>query len=93
MPFPMPQLHNDTNDRTRYFATGGQISRFQWGLMDGLMEKYRSQKIAVILAFDNDPGGNAYILQFHERYLGEEIAIDLPPGKGEDWNDVLQSKL
>ena len=57
------------------------------------MEKYRSQKIAVILAFDNDPGGNAYILQFHERYSGEEIAIDLPPGKGEDLNDVLQSKL
>ena len=87
------ELRNDTNDRTRYFATGGQISRFQWGLIDGLMEKYRSQKIAVILAFDNDPGGNAYILQFHERYPGEEIAIDLPPGKGQDWNDVLQSKL
>ena len=87
------KLRNDTNDRTRYFATGGQISRFQWGLIDGLMEKYRSQKIAVILAFDNDPGGNAYILQFHERYPGEEIAIDLPPGKGQDWNDVLQSKL
>jgi len=87
------KLRNDTNDRTRYFATGGQISLFQWGLIDGLMEKYRSLKIAVILAFDNDPGGNSHILQFHERYLGEEIAIDLPPGKGQDWNDVLQSKL
>ena len=87
------KLRNDTNDRTRYFAIGGQISRFQRVLIDGLMEKYRSQKIAVILAFDNDPGGNAYILQFHERYPGEEIAINLPPGKGQDWNDVLQSKL
>jgi hypothetical protein len=40
------------------------------------MKKYRSQKIAVIPAFDNDPGGNIYILQFHERYSGEEITID-----------------
>ena len=87
------KLRNDTNDRTRYFATGGQISRFQWGLFDGLMQKYRSQKIAIILAFDNDPGGRAYILQFHERYPGEEITIDLPPRKGQDWNDALQRKL
>jgi len=57
------------------------------------MKKYRSQKIAVIPAFDNDPGGNIYILLFHERYAGEEITIDLPPRKGQDWNDVLQSKL
>ena len=87
------KLYNDTNDRTRYFATGGQISRFQWGLIDGLIEKYRSRKIAVILAFDNDPGGDAYILQFHGRYPEEKIGIDLPPGRGQDWNDVLQSKL
>jgi len=40
------------------------------------MKKYRSQKIAVIPAFDNDPGRNIYILQFHERYSGEEITID-----------------
>ena len=57
------------------------------------MKKYRSQKIAVIPAFDNDPGGNIYILLFHERYAGEEITIDLPPRKGQGWNDVLQSKL
>jgi len=57
------------------------------------MKKYRSQKIAVIPEFDNDPGGNTDILKFHERYSGEEITIDLPPRKGQDWNDVLQSKL
>jgi len=40
------------------------------------MKKYRSQKIDVIPAFDNDPGRNIYIPQFHERYSGEEITID-----------------
>lgn len=86
-------LRHDPTERTRYFATGGRISRFQWELIDGLMQKYRSKKIAVILAFDNDPGGKGYILQFHERYPGMKITIDLPPQQGQDWNDVLQSKL
>ena len=86
-------VRHDPTDRTRYFATGGRISRFQWELIDGLMQKYRSKRIAVILAFDNDPGGKAYILQFHERYPGVKIAIDLPPRQGQDWNDVLQRKL
>ena len=86
-------VRHDPTDQTRYFATGGRISRFQWKLIDGLMQKYRSKKIAIILAFDNDPGGKAYILQFHERYPGVKITIDLPPQQGQDWNDVLQGKL
>ena len=76
------------NNNFKCYTKGGRK-----GLFDGLMQKYRSQKIAIILAFDNDPEGRAYILQFHERYPGEEITIDLPPRKGQDWNDALQKKL
>ena len=87
------KLRHDSNDRTRYFATGGQISRFQWELIDGLMKKYLSQKIAIILAFDNDPGGKAYIRQFQSRYPELEIMVDSPSQQGQDWNDALQSSV
>ena len=87
------KLHHDPTDRTRYFATGGQISRVQWELIDSLMQKYRSQKIDIILAFDNDPGGKTYIPQFHERYPEVKVTIDFPPQQGQDWNDVLQNRL
>ncbi|RLD23666.1 MAG: hypothetical protein DRI70_09050 [Bacteroidetes bacterium] len=85
------KLHHDNNDRTRYFAVGGQISRFQWELIDGLVEKYRSREMTIILAFDNDPAGKGYILQFQKRYSRVELILDLPPQEGRDWNDVLQS--
>ena len=85
-------LHHDNNDRTRYFAIGGQIGRFQWDLIDGLMKKYRSEKMDIFLAFDNDSAGRKYIQQFQERYSGVSFTLDLPPLEGQDWNDVLQSK-
>ena len=86
------KLHHDKNDRIRYFATGGQISRFQWELVDGLIKKYRSKQIDIFLAFDNDPAGKNYIQQFQERYSGMIFTLDLPPREGQDWNDVLQGK-
>ena len=86
------KLRHDKNDRTRYFAIGGQISRFQWELIDGLIKKYSSEKMDILLAFDNDPAGKNYIQQFQQRYSGVIFTLDLPPQKGQDWNDVLQSK-
>lgn len=83
----------DQSDRTRYFATGGQISRFQWHLIDGLVQKYLSQGIEIVLAFDNDSAGKIYVQQFSSRYSKMEITLDLPPRQGEDWNDVLQREL
>ncbi len=85
-------LHHDNNDRTRYFAIGGQIGRFQWELIDGLIKKYSSEKMDIFLAFDNDSAGRKYIQQFQERYSGVSFTLDLPPREGQDWNDVLQSK-
>ena len=82
------KLRHDKNDRTRYFAIGGQISRFQWELIDGLIKKYSSEKMDILLAFDNDPAGKNYIQQFQERYSGVIFTLDLPPQKGQDWNDV-----
>jgi len=86
------KLRRDKNDRTRYFAIGGQVSRFQWKLIDGLIKKYSSEKMDIFLAFDNDPAGKGYIRQFQERYSGVIFTLDLPPQEGQDWNDVLQNK-
>ena len=85
------KLRNDKNDRTRYFAIGGQVSHFQWELIDGLIKKYSSEKMVIFLAFDNDPAGKNYIQQFQERYSGVIFTLDFPPQEGQDWNDVLQS--
>ena len=86
------KLRHDNNDRTRYFAIGGQVSRFQWELIDGLIKKYRAKKMDIFLAFDNDLAGKGYIQQFQERYSGVLFTLDLPPQEGQDWNDVLQSE-
>ena len=86
------KLRHDTNDRTRYFAIGCQIGRFQWELIDGLIKKYSSKKMDIVLAFDNDPAGRKYIRQFQERHSGVSFTVDLPAREGQDWNDVLQSK-
>ena len=72
------------------FAIGGQISRFQWELIDGLIKKYRSKKMEIFLAFDNDSAGKNYIQQFQERYSVVLFTLDFPPQGGQDWNDVLQ---
>ena len=86
------KLRHDKNDQTRYFAIGGQVSHFQWELIDGLIKKYRSKKMIIFLAFDNDSAGKNYIQQFKERYSGVLFTLDLPPQEGQDWNDVLQSE-
>ena len=86
------KLRYDNKDRTRYFAIGGQISHFQWELIDGLIKKYSPAKMDIFLAFDNDPAGKNYIQQLQERYSGVLFTLDLPPQEGQDWNDVLQNK-
>lgn len=86
------KLHCREKERTRYLALGGQISRFQWELIDGVMNKYRLKKIRVVLAFDNDAAGNRYVHQFQERYSEFLFKVSLPPTQKQDWNDVLQKK-
>ena len=46
------RLRYDPTDQTRYFASGIQVSRPQWELLNALMQKYGSQKIEIILALD-----------------------------------------
>jgi hypothetical protein len=82
-------VHPDSYDQTRYFATGGQVSRKQWGLLNGLVNKSQNLKMVIVLAFDNDPAGRDYIRQFQVRYPGVEFNLDLPSKQGQDWNDVL----
>lgn len=86
------KLHCHEKKRTRYLALGGQISRFQWGLIDAVMKKYRLKNIRVVLAFDNDAAGKRYVQQFQERYSGSSFKVSLPPREGQDWNDVLQEQ-
>jgi hypothetical protein len=83
------KAHPDSYDQTRYFATGGQVSRKQWGLLNGLLEKYQNLKMIIVLAFDNDKAGRDYIRQFQVRYPNVKFNLDLPPKQGQDWNDVL----
>ena len=83
------KAHPDSYDQTRYFATGGQVSSKQWGLLNGLVEKYQNLKMIIVLAFDNDKAGRDYIRQFQVRYQCVEFNLDLPPKQGQDWNDVL----
>jgi hypothetical protein len=86
------KLHCHEKERTRYLALGGQISRFQWELIDGVMKKYRLKSIRVVLAFDNDAAGKRYVQQFQQRYSGSSLTLSLPPQEGLDWNDVLQEQ-
>ena len=90
--FLMPKLHCHETQQTRYLALGGQISRFQWELIDGVIKKYRLKSIRVVLAFDNDAAGKRYVQQFQERYSGSSFNLRLPPREGLDWNDVLQEQ-
>jgi hypothetical protein len=83
-------LHSDPDDRTRYFATGGQISRKQWELLDGLVERSLPQKTSIVLSFDNDPGGRSYVRLFLGRYPHVKFELDMPLDEGQDWNDVLK---
>ena len=80
------KLHCHEKERTRYLALGGQISRFQWELIDGVIKKYRLKSIRVVLAFDNDAAGKRYVQQFQERYSGSSFNLSLPPREGLDWN-------
>jgi hypothetical protein len=83
------KMHPDSYDQIRYFATCGQISHRQWGLLNGLVQKYQNLKMVIVLAFDNDPAGTNYIHQFQVRYPFMEFGLDLPYKQGLDWNDVL----
>jgi len=87
------KLRQDSYDQTRYFATGGQISHRQWGLLNGLVQKYQNLKMVIVLAFDNDPAGSNYIKQFQLRYPFAEFELDLPSKQGQDWNVVLMEHL
>lgn len=87
------KVHPDFYDQTRYFATGGQLSHRQWGLLNGLVQKYQNLKMVIVLAFDNDPAGNNYIKQFQVRYPFVEFELDLPSKQGQDWNVVLLEHL
>jgi hypothetical protein len=86
------KLHCHEKERTRYLALGGQISRFQWELIDGVMKKYRLKSIRVVLAFDNDVAGKRYVQRFQERYSRTSFRLRLPPREGLDWNDVVKGQ-
>jgi hypothetical protein len=86
-------LQPDNICHTRYFATGGQISKHQWPLIDGMIKKATRTKMQIVLAFDNDQGGRKYIQEFQRRFPKAPFELDLPPVQGRDWNDELNVKL
>jgi hypothetical protein len=78
-----------------YLATGGGVSSRQCGLLIKLLES--SEKIIdVIVATDNDPGGDRIARKIFEAvdrslYNGK-IIRRRPKGRGSDWNDLLMRR-
>lgn len=80
--------------RTRFVSIGGKPSPEQMDLARGAMEKTPTGEI--ILAFDNDEGGDTLIERFKALFqeVGREdliIRIHRPETRGFDWNEELNA--
>lgn len=84
--------------KTRYFSTGGSVNREQLELIKAAGEKMPISRPKVILAMDNDKGGEA-LAEKIQSFLAAEMAekgvieIRMPEERGEDWNDVLRPSM
>ena len=92
----------DTHDieTTRFISLAGQVSPVQVELVRAAIQKLPAdagERSHVILAFDNDAAGRAFVERFSEvfRAVGrDDLALleDQPPSDGQDWNDVVRLK-
>ncbi len=83
------QLKGD--EKTAYVSTGGSMSEKQKDLVNGLISKNKDKQI--VLGFDNDQKGREYCNSIQADNPGaKNLSVDLPPGEGKDWNDVLKDK-
>jgi hypothetical protein len=87
-------LHPDAH--ARYASTGGAMNPSQPALIRAAIERM-GQGGRIVIATDNDEGGRDLADQIEAlaRETGRAdltIVRDLPPGAGQDWNDVLKAR-
>ncbi|MGE3424830.1 MAG: DUF3991 domain-containing protein [Dehalococcoidia bacterium] len=81
---------------TRFVSTGGALSPAQPSLLTAAMQKLPAGG-RVVLAVDNDAGGDRLVEQIGEAFrVAEradlELIADVPPTRDCDWNDVLRRR-
>jgi hypothetical protein len=87
-------LHPDAH--ARYASTGGAMNPSQPALIRAAIARM-GQGSRIVIATDNDEGGRDLADQIEAlaRETGRAdliIVRDLPPGAGQDWNDVLKAR-
>ncbi|MCF6283600.1 MAG: DUF3991 and toprim domain-containing protein [Candidatus Hydrogenedentes bacterium] len=82
-------------ENARYASTGGQLNPDQKVLLARAMAKM-PENSEIILAFDNDKGGHDLTERLKAilspiEAPGLRLSVDMPSGKGQDWNDTLRA--
>jgi hypothetical protein len=81
-------------ETTRYFSIAGEMNPMQRDLLAGAMQKL-PEGGTVIIATDNDPGGQKLALSIREIAITtgrDDLGVieHLPEMQGQDWNNVLK---
>lgn len=77
---------------TRYMSTGGALNPQQPALLRSAMEKLPKGAV-VILAFDNDEGGEKLTEEVKALVPSDRAAQRVVPDFGKDWNAMLKYRL
>ena len=81
------------DDHTRYFATSGTLSEKQKDLLRTAFENINEKKGEIIVATDNDIGGNEIAQELKEIAPKTAKAFRHVPEYQKDWNELLQAQL
>jgi hypothetical protein len=71
-----------------FCSTGGALSEHTLNQVERLAGKYPAAEI--LLAFDNDEGGQVFAEQVEKALAGRDGVRRLVPKGGKDWNDVIR---
>jgi hypothetical protein len=82
---------------SRFVSTAGALNEKQPGLLLSAMKDLPAGG-SVVLAVDNDAGGDRLAAQIRSIHAGDGaigcvLVEDRPPVRGQDWNDVLQATM
>lgn len=82
------------HERTRFVSVAGELNTIQPGLLSLAIEKIPPEG-AVVLALDNDDGGDRLAAKVTETFSAagrNDLALvqDRPATRGTDWNDALR---
>jgi len=77
-------------DNDRFFSTGGTSEKTFFDEI--LVPSIKYFKGDIVLAVDNDDGGDRFIQQIKEESSINDFVIDRPSSRGYDWNKELTDK-